>query len=365
VKFPKAGFSENKEEVLALFERMDFNELQYNMKLRVLINYDETKETTLPELLGFMREIHYGQHPQYNIPISFDYIIFEQEIQKNVISNEDKFAEFLFYLYCLYRKIGIMLNKIECLDVLPDIDSEINSFEQICSDLEKAKLDYQLMDKINSLEVYLMLKRLLSCYTKYIRYSIDHSEKMDEGNFFPRTCMEIKLWLRISNIGSPEKIDLERFSWVYSFVISPLGYENVIQTLRKTTKFSKSDVEYDNQIAEPCVVIASRRFLFGFIDMKANKYINIPDNASMLEVECPGKCTQDIRRWICTKCGSFVFQKENILYCPCGSKQYKDIFLKCHNPSHQAQKIVTKEEVYDKVLHFKNPSFTGTREYLI
>ena len=49
------------------------------------------------------------------------------------------------------------------------------------------------------------LKKLFSCYTDYIKYSVSHTLDMDEGDQLPGTHTEIGPWLKQLNTWFPVK----------------------------------------------------------------------------------------------------------------------------------------------------------------
>ena len=57
--------------------------------------------------------------------------------------------------------------------------------------------------------------------------------------------------------------------------------------------------------------------------------LQVPNDSKIFKLQCPDRCTDQLRIWICDICGDFA------LYCSCGSKKYDQRFLKCHHSSHQ------------------------------
>jgi len=332
--FPRSGFPE-KEEVKQLFEERNFNQTQKKVKCQVLVNFNETREMTLEELLEFMNELDRGKHSQYDVPVEFYSEKLPQEILDTVVSNKDNFIDFLTYLYSAYRKIEIKMQQNECPGIFANFDSEEKSLDQISSNLKKAKEEYKSMDKNNFLKMYPILKKLFSCYTDYIRYSIHHMIDMHEGDQLPGTWEDIEPWLKKLNTWSPEKVNIEDINWIPSFIAMPPDYQQVLQTLRKTTKFTNYYVLTDNQGTEPFIRDEKdRKILFGFVDMKEAENNKMPYFTSKFEPKCPQACTQHTRKWICTNCGDYIYEKNSTLYCSCGSKPYQDKLLTCSHIKH-------------------------------
>jgi len=332
VLFPKIGFPEDKYEVKRLFQYRNFNETQKKVKCKVLINYNQIRETTLAELSQFMDEIKEGKHSQYDIPIEFHYSSLNQNIKKTVINNESQFARFLSYLYCLYRKIEVKLEKAEYPNVLPDLDSQGKSFEEISSNLKKAKDDYKLVNKNDLVAIYIACKKLFSCYTHYIKYSIDNFIDINEGDLLPITIEEIKPLLEKLNVWSPVKVNNQWITYINLIVIPP-GYERVAEVLYKTNKFKHFQVIIDNEIEDPYIMEGDgKQTFFGFADMIGAIEEGTPYDDTVFQSQCPGKCSSILRRWICTKCGQFIFRKDHTLFCSCGSKKIRTKTLKMLSP---------------------------------
>ena len=358
VLFPKTGFPENFRAVRftnstlsinsssnsfqidELFEDRNFNETQKKVKCRVLISYNEIRDITIQQLSQFMNEIENRKHPQYDIPVLFGSEKITQEVRTPVISNNDEFHEFLSYLYCLYRKIEIKIQQTGFPNILPDLDSQPQSLQQISSNLNTAKLNYKSVNKHDSPAIYAASKKLFFSYIHYIKYSIEHFTNMDEGDHLPGNVEEIKPWLEELNNWTPRKIDIERISWVRCFIVTPSGYEEIIRILQKTPRFKSYELKHDDNTIEPYIMEGNKNILFGFVKMEGAKPGENPDDSTLLELECPKECTQDSRKWICMKCGDYLSIAINIvgwrlLVCSCGSKRYKDELLICHHPTHQ------------------------------
>ena len=331
-------------QVEELFKKRNFNETQKKAKCKVLINYNEIREMTLGEVLRFMEELDEGKHSQYDVPVAFYYNKLDQEVQEIATSNEFGFTNFLSFLYSVYRKIEIQMEKVGCPGILADLQSREKLPDLILSNVEKAKEEYKAMERNDFLKMYPVLKKLFSCYTDYIRYSIDHTDKIDEGDHLPGIWEEMQFWLQELNTWSPEKVNIENINWMNFSVIMPSDYEEVIQTLHKTVKFIDYYVVIDNQGTEPFIRDEeNKKILFGFVNMDGAQTGQNSDNASVLELECPKKCNEHIRRWICMKCGDYVAVKENqigtkLLLCSCGSKKCKEELLICYRCSNWPQK---------------------------
>ena len=94
----------------------------------------------------------------------------------------------------------------------------------------------------------------------------------------------------------------------------PSGYQQVVQTLRKTTKFNDYHVLTDSQTTEPYIrEKVDKKVFFGFVNMEGATTDRSSQNSSMLEIECPRECTSSTRRWICTRCGDYVTIKKTKL----------------------------------------------------
>ena len=181
-----------------MFKEQNFNKIQKDVKCKVLINYGEIREVTLRELLDFMNELEEGKHSQYNIPVLFKFENLTQKVPETITSNQWQFRQFFTYLYCVYRKIEMKLEKAG-YDILPDPDIHESRFVNICVNLNKTKKDYKSMGKNNFYEMYPVLKKLFFCYADYIRYSKNRLVKMDEGKDLPGTIEEMKSWLEKLN----------------------------------------------------------------------------------------------------------------------------------------------------------------------
>ena len=177
------------------------------MRCKVLVSYDETREIILAELVQFMNELREGQHSEYDIPVLFDYEKLNQKVRETVVNSKKEFAQFLSYLYCLYRKIEIKLEKLGYPNILPDLNTDEKSFMKICINLDKAKEEYKSMSREDFLELYPVLKKLFFSYIDYIRYSVEHAHNIDDGDYLPETIEEIKPLLVKLNSWSPTKTD--------------------------------------------------------------------------------------------------------------------------------------------------------------
>jgi len=334
VLFPKVGFPEKDIEIENLFEKRNFNETQKKVKCKILINYDEIREITLAELSQFINEIEEGKHSQYDIPFRFSYIELNHNIKKTVINNKYGFTEFLSYLYCFYRKIEIKLEKAGYLDILPELNSNEESFMKISINLDKAKEDYKSMNRNSFLEMYPVVKKLFLSYVNYVKYSIEHMSSMDEGDHLPGTIEEIKPLLEKLNVWSPVKVENQWINYINSIIIPP-GYERVTQILRKTNKFKHFQIVIDDETQEPYIKDEyGKKTFFGVANMEGGIKEKTPHDAAVFVSQCPCECNNILRRWICIKCGEFILQKDDAVFCCCGSKRYK--LLLCH---HLNQKI--------------------------
>lgn len=327
-------------QVKQLFEKRNFDELQTKIQCKILINYSEIRKMTLGELMEFIKEFEEGKHAEYDAPISFTYEKLTQESRETVVNNQNEFAQFLTHLYCAYRKIEMKMEEAGCSDILPDIDLKLESLVQICFNLENAKNDYKSMDKNNFLNTYPILKKLFFCYTDYIRYSIEHVDIIDEEKYLPGSSYEISFWYRRLNTWYPIKTNGKWIDCMDSFIVTPPGYEKLIKKFHQTVELSNFPVVSEDKASEPYIKVEkNEKILFGLVNMNNAKMKQIPDNLDSLESECPQECTEDLRKWICAKCGIFVrielnSNGQSVLYCNCGSKEYSESLLSCNHPSH-------------------------------
>ena len=297
----------------------------------------------LGELLRFMQELREGKHPRYNIPIAFEYTLLVQDIRMSVVKNNNKFGAFLSYLYSIYRKIEVKMEKAGYPNILPDSNPEEESFDTICDNLSKLKNDYKSMDKNDILKMYPILKNLFICYTNYIKYSLNNAQDIEEGSYLPGTIHEMRPWLRKLNKWLPIKVNEEWINCMSSFVGAPSGYEEVINRFHKIPKFNDFPVVNDDNVIEPYISRENnKKIFFGFVNMEGAKVTHHYDNSILFESECPQECIPESRRWICSTCGDFVRMKithtgHPLLLCSCGSKKYKEKFLICHYPTHRLQ----------------------------
>ena len=145
-------------------------------------------------------------------------------------------------------------------------------------------------------------------------------------------------------------------------LITPIRYQQVALRLRRTTKYSNINVIEDDEACEPYIGDSDGdEHLFGFVDMTGAKHENIPEEAELLRHICPNECTNIIRKWICTKCGNYVYFSDWTLYCSCGLKEYKEELFSCHHSNHmktsdseinsivkQLQKIAEERVIVDR-----------------
>lgn len=317
------------------------NEMQENIKCRVLVNLNEVKEMTLGELLIFMRELDKGKHSKYDVPFVFRYEELAQGIQEPVIDNEWKLCNFLSYIYCVYRKIEMKMKKAGYPGILPDMIYKKQPFDKIRANLDMAKEEYRSIDGNNFLKMYPVLKKLFFCYMNYIKHSIDNKISMDEGNHLPGTVDATKSWLQRLNIWSPLRFKKAWINCMGSFIVIPCGDCRVIEILSETPKFRNLQIFIDNKTKEPYIKENSGKVSFGFINMKGAQKIDILTDFIILESRCPKKCTKHSRKWICTKCGEAVKVKshatKDFLSCSCGSKRYEDKLFICQCSIHLLQ----------------------------
>ena len=232
------------------------------------------------------------------------------------------------------------MQRVNYPNMLPDVNFEEESFVKICARLDEAKMNFKncnLRKTEEFLELYPILKNLFNCYINYIKSSIEHSSNIDEGKHLPGTLDETENLLTQLNVWFPKEINGEWKNYINRFIITPPGFEDILDRLRKTFKFRDCAIINGNTgKKEPYIKEKqNEEILFGFVDMEGAENSDIPNSASILESECPEDCTQDSRRWICTKCGDFVsHQEKRTLYCSCGSKKYRDKLLICHHPIH-------------------------------
>ena len=328
-----------------LFQERNFDENQKKIKCRVLINFDETKEMTMAELLEFLGELDKGKHSEYIVPVQFYYNNLTQETRQGVVNNQREFVKFLSHLYCFYRRIEIKMENAGYPDIFPDLDPDERSWNNICAKLELAKENYKLADKYDYLGVYPILKELFSSYIRYIRYSMENSINLNEDKCLPETAGAMKLWLQKLCIWIPAEFNGEWTNYTNSFIGTPDGFDEVIQTLSRTIKFSDYPMQNDNEEVEPYIGEENNnKIKFGLVDMGDCQPSQDMYSSRLLKLECPEKCTNDLRRWICTKCGEYVKFAVGVngrrLLCNCGSQKYEKIIFTCHHPIHQLQEPV-------------------------
>ena len=313
-----------------------------------MINYSEIREMTIGEFIEFVTKLSEGNYSQYDIPVEFHYERLNRKIRENVITNEWEFAKFLSYLYCVYRKIEIKMERAGYPYILSDSDVE-DSLVNIRTNLNKIKRNCKFAEKNDFLKMYTMLKQLFIYYTAYIKYSIDHLINIDEGRYLPRTYDEIEPWLQKLNTWFPAKVNGRWINCLEPFIVIPSGYEAVATMLRATTKFSHYLMINSDEVAEPCIEEENKkRIPFGFVNMEGARIDRDSNNSVLLESLCPEECTKDIRRWICTKCGWYLkiktyFDGFQYLFCCCGSKEYSNSLFICHHFNRQPQYIENKQ----------------------
>ena len=338
-----------------------------------MINYKDIREMALGDLMKFMKELDDGKYIQYDVPVLYDIKKLTEEFRETVISNQKEFGIFLSNLYCIYRKIEIKMQKHEHPDILPELESKEISFIKICSNLDKAKENYVSMQsndcKVHSLlqiifkpgsrydflKMYPVMKKLFTCYLNYIRYSIDNHNKIDEGDHIPRDTNEMTTWSQELNNWFPIEINKKWINCMGSLIVVPPGFEQVAETLRNTMRFNNSLVIDDDKEVEPYIAEEdNKKILFGMVNVEITEWTKLPGDLVLFEFGCPERCTPDLRRWICMKCGDFIrvspMFEEQLLYCACGSQRYKNKLLSCHHPCHRQQesgKNQTKQDPFD------------------
>jgi len=197
VRFPKKGFPEEDAKIHSLFKERKSSEIQKDVTCKILINCNEIREMTLGELLEFLNKLDEGEHSQYDVPIRFSYGKLDWDIKNSAPMNEEKIALFLSYLYCVYRKIEIIMEDPE-QTYLP------NSLANIESDLQQAEKDYQEMNRNDFTKMHPVLKKLFFSYINYIQYYIENGMNICKNDDFPRAVDEMKNWLQKLNTWSPE-----------------------------------------------------------------------------------------------------------------------------------------------------------------
>ena len=263
----------------------------------------------LEELMQYTEEIKSETRFLPEIPLWFFTKKLENPFYRQItVNNSANFEEFLTFLYYVFRKIELKLEKRH-----PDLIYTLRSKRNLPT-LEEAKENFKSVEKSDFIRMYPVMKQLFYCYTQYIKTSLETNTDITEGNNLPCTVDELKYWLRKLNVNS---------------ISTCSGYGRVIQKLNKTKKFKEWDTMIDNAITQPCINIGNETVCFGFANMERADRNAIPEDALPLVKRCAKNCTEDFRRWICKTCGDFVLIKDWVLYCSCGSKEYKDKLLVC------------------------------------
>ena len=318
---------------------------------------------TLQKFIDFQNQLDEGEYPEYDIPIEFSYNTLNQKIPPNSISAVDQFCQFLVQLYYAYRKIELTMENAEYPNILSDLDFQEKSFMKICLNLNKAKEDYISMDTTDFLKMYPVLKTLFFCYLDYIRYSVQHMTYMDEGNYLPGLVDEIKSWFQKLNTWFPIKKNGEWRNYMHHFIVRSCKFKHAVGMLYRTIKFKDRLIMDINEEREPYIRGREDKILFGFVNMEGAKAGENCDNSKILNLKCPKKCTRDARRWICMKCGEFVRSgldslKQKVLVCPCGSKKYREKFLRCVHLCHGLKCKVwishteTRKMTFEEIIQF-------------
>ena len=96
----------------------------------------------------------------------------------------------------------------------------------------------------------------------------------------------------------------------------------------------------DDEVVEPYIGEENnKKTLFGFVDMEGAGASEDSSSPILLKLQCPNECTQDLRIWICTKCGDYIRTVVNVigwqlLICNCGLKRYKESLFICNHSYH-------------------------------
>ena len=244
------------------------------------------------------------------------------------------------------------MQKIEYPLISLNFNFQKTSLESIYAYLYAAKEEYILTNGCNFVQVYLILKDMFCYYVYYIDFSIKHANDIDEGNNLPGSIDRMKLWLKKINTCLPINLNRQLTDFMGPFIGLPDGFDQVTQTFHKISKFNSYRIIKYNEVNEPYVRKEnSSSILFGFVNMEGARTGQNPDGSTQLKLECPRKCTVNLKRWICTKCGNFVSNKDMTLFCSCGSKRYKEELLICHHPSHRLQEFIKKQNSNKDVNH--------------
>ena len=308
-----------------------------------MINYRDIKELTLEDLLKFIKQLDDGMYPEQNICIGFQSISLNQQVKRTTVNNQEAFGIFLSYLYSVYRKIEMKMERAKYPYILQDNEPNENNFAKICVNLDRAKEEYQSMKRNDFLNMYPVIRKLFHSYTDYIKAAFDLKINIDEGDYLPGTVDEMKHWLEQLNTWFPRNINGVWKSAKDTYIVVPPGYSTAVKILRKTTKFQSTLIIDDNRTIEPYIEEENKKLSFGFVNMEGVEPGKVPPSSTILGIKCPKDCTPCPRKWICTKCGEFVrsdlnYMGQPLLFCSCGKKKYNENILICHHPGHQFKK---------------------------
>lgn len=330
-------------QITNLFEKRNFKEKQKTVQCKVLINYDEIKEMNLEGFIKLITESN--KQDSQDIPIRFYCRKLTQEVPEISINNEQIFNSFLSNLYCVYRKIEMIIEKVQHLDVLPDLPSEASSSTKIIYNLDKTKEGCKSVNKNDFLQMYPVLKKLFFRYLDYIRYSMNHESDMDEGDHIPGSCEEIKSWLLKLNSWSPVEVNEKLNNRVDSSIKISQGFKRVIQELEETSKFKDLRTINNGGAAEPHIEEITPVLIRVGVGKDAIHHY-------------PKQGAEDSRKYLCAKCGDFVEIKTNsaeekCLFCSCGSRRYdSDLPLCDYIKSRRLSVYDSLPELYDESQQF-------------
>ena len=312
-----------------------------------MINYDETKEMTLGELMELMERLPKESYFVEYIPIDFEYKKLK-DIQKMTIRNETEFAQYLSYLYCVYRKIEMRMAESRYPYVLPDkmVKPLSNNIRRSLTDIKEK---YKTTSRNNFFKMYYTTKKLFLLYVEHIRNSIYYKADIGESSLL-QNIYEVKCWLEELNNWYLIKVNRRWISWTRFFIVTPDRYETIVEKLRRTIKFTECPTVINNEIDEPYIENdANKKLRFGFVNMEGARVKSLPHDLNILELKCPKGCTEDRRRWICTTCGDYV-KIENTngwqyLVCYCGQKTYESTLLTCWQFNHKPEELKATTEL--------------------
>ena len=253
----------------------------------------------------------------------------------------------------------IKMIKVGYNNVLQDFMWEKKSLANVYVQLVNAKNAFANTNGNDYLTMYPAVKTLFFRYIEYIERSIDFNNNMDEGDYLPATLEEMKSCLDRLNIWFLTRFNGQWMSFMGFFIAAPYGFNQVVDMIRRTTRLKNCQILQDNTAVEPYFGEENNvKILFGFVNMEgAWKHQGI--NASTpLRSACSKKCTNDLRMWVCTRCGDTVAIITNptgwkVLLCSCGSKKYNEDLFICYHTSHRLQKPNRKRSIHSPVLDTK------------